>query len=310
MKTRLLRGGCGTILLVGALAMLTGCDGGIFGTGDGDLDASADSVGTELPDSQPPASTDMSPEGVDEPASPDASAGDSDDASQVELRPFENLETGSSSSLPVIALVNLSTRSLNAVAETELLYSDAIQPGAVSNYASVALESTQLSVIDGATAQTLLRLSPLNLGAFSASTLIARDRPTTDTSEPGNPFVEIIAITSQLLASNDGVARVRLLQASPLDGEDEPASMSLVPAGASPGGSEVELGTVSAAGFGSSSDYRLASPGSYRLVDSLGRLTPQSVALAAGEFHTLILTGSPVQLVQLNDSQRADQASP
>lgn len=309
MKTRHLRDCCRWILLIGALAMLSGCDGGIFGTGDGDLDVSVDNAGTESPDSQPPAGSDTSTEDVSEPgspdASPDSSTGDPDDAAQVEIRPFENLETGSIHTQPVIALVNLSSQSLNAIAETELLFADAIEPGIVSNYTSVALETTQLSIIDGATSQTLLNLSPLNLGAFSASTLIARDRLATDTSESGDPFVEIIAIASQLKTSDDGVARVRLLQASPLDEDDEPASMSLVPADTSPGGSEVELGTLSAANFGVSTDYRLATAGSYRLMDSLGRLAPLSVELVAGEFHTLILTGSPVQLRMLRDSQSA-----
>ncbi len=301
MKTRLLRAWCRRILLLGAVAMLTSCDGGIFGTGDGDIDASADTVGAELPDPQSPIGTDTSIDEVDEPASPDASTDDPDDASQVELRPFENLETGSSTTLPVIALANFSASSLNVVSNAELLFTDAIPPGFVSGYASVALETTQLSVIDAATQDPLLRLSPLNLGAFSVSTLIARDRLTTDTSEQNSPTVEIIAIASQQLASDDGVARVRLLQASALDEDDEPASMSLVPADESPGGSEVDLGIVSAADFGTTSAYRLATPGTYRLVDSLERLPPLMVELASGEFHTLILTGSPVQLVLLND---------
>ena len=83
--------------------------------------------------------------------------------------------------------------------------------------------------------------------------------------------------------------------------------MSLVPAGESPGGSEVELGVVSAAGFAHLLGYRLATAGSYRLVDSLDRLTPFSVELASGAFHTLILTGSPVELLVLQDSPSVDQ---
>ncbi len=302
MKIRLLRVGCGRILLVCVLAILTGCDGGIFGTGDGSIDSSADNADAGSPVAEPPASTETSPtDGVE--ASPD----DPDDDSQVEVRSFENLLPGSNSTQPLIALVNLSTVPLDVIVGAGSLFPDAILPGVVSGYTSVALESTQLSAVDGITADPVLNLSPLNLGAFSVSTLIARDRLTNEAIEQNNPsplpYVEIIAIASQQLPGDDGVARVRLLQASPLDDDDEPAGMSLVPAGESPGGSEVELGVVSAAGFGTSSDYRLVTPGSYRLVDSLGRLTPLSVELAGGEFHTLILTGSPVELLVLRDSQ-------
>ena len=315
MKTRLLRVWCRRILLVGALAMLTSCDGGIFGTGDGGIDSSADNVDAGSSDLQPPAGTETPPtDDVDEP-SPDAQPGDPDDDTQVEVRSFENLQIGSNSTRPLIALVNLSAVPLNATTTgADVLFSDAILPGVVSDYASVALESTQLSVIDSATADPLLILSPLNLGAFSVSALIARDRLTTDASEQNNPGplpdVEIIAIASQQLPSDDGVARVRLLQASLLDDDDEPASMSLVPAGESPGGSEVDLGIVSAADFGTSTEYRLVTPGSYALVDSLGRLTLLSVELAGGEFHTLILTGSPVELLVMRDSQSVDQGAP
>ncbi len=301
MKIRLLRVWGGRVLLVGVLAILTGCDGGIFGTGDGDIDSSVDNVDAVSPGSEPPTGTETLPtEGEDEP-SPD----DPDDDSQVETRSFENLLIGSDRTRPLIALVNLSAVSLDVIVGANELFPDAILPGVVSTYSSVALESTQLSVVDGITADPLLILSPLNLAAYSVSTLVARDRLTIGGDEQTLADVDIVAIASQQLSSDDGVARVRLLQASLLDDDDVPANMSLVPADESPGGSEVDLGVVSAASFGTSSDYRLVTPGSYRLVDSLGRLAPLSVELSSGEFHTLILTGSPVELLVLRDSPSA-----
>ena len=53
--------------------------------------------------------------------------------------------------------------------------------------------------------------------------------------------------------------------------------MSLGTAGNCPVDQKWSWESVSAAGFGTSSDYRLVTPGSYRLVDSLGRRTPLSV---------------------------------
>lgn len=307
MNTRRLRAGIAWILLVVASAMLSGCDGGIFGTGDGGIDTPADIVDAGSPGSEPPAVTE-SPDDVD-PLSPGAQPGDPDNASQVELRPFENLLIGSDSTQPLIALVNFSTRALNATAGADPLFATAIQPDGISDYAGIALGSTQLSVFAAATDDPLLILTPLNLAAFSVSTLIARDRLTTDASEQTNPDtrldVEIIAVATQRLPSDDGVARVRLLQVGPLDDNDRPASMRLVPADATPGGSETDLGIVSAAALGTSADYRLVAPGSYRLVDSLGRLAPIAIELSGGEFHTLILSGSPATLRVLRDSQAA-----
>ena len=104
----------------------------------------------------------------------EASPDDAGDDSQVEVRRFENLSPGSNSTQPLIALVNLSTVPLDIIVDGDVLFPDAILPTVVSDYASIALESTQLGVIDGSTADPLLILSPLNLGAFSVSTLIAR----------------------------------------------------------------------------------------------------------------------------------------
>ena len=113
------------------------------------------------PVAEPPASTETSPtDGVE--ASPD----DPDDDSQVEVRSFENLLPGSNETQPLIALVNLSTVPLDVIVGADSLFPDAILPTVVSDYASIALESTRLGVIDGATADPLLILSPLNLGVF------------------------------------------------------------------------------------------------------------------------------------------------
>lgn len=303
--TKRVLSGCVLLLLL----VLTGCDGGIFGTGDGSVVTPVDGIDAGSSDLQPPEGTGSPTDGSDQPSSevqPDAS-----DDTQAELRPFENLQIGSNSNRPLIALVNLSAVPLNASTGADDLFMAAILPGAVSDYASIALESTQLTVTDAATAEPLLVLSPLNLGAFSVSTVIARDRLPAAPSDTGSPTtlpdVEIIAVPSQQLPSDDGVARVRLLQSSALDSDDRPASMSLIPADALPGGSEADLGNVSAATFGTQADYRLVAPGSYRLVDSLGRLTPIPVELISGEFHTLILTGLPVELLVLRDSQARNQ---
>lgn len=307
-------------LLVCALILLPGCDGGIFGTSDGDsLDAGSQEpsspVAPESPDDTetPDGDVDATPPGV-EPTAPDEAdtvtdtdTDTSDNDNQIEPQAFENLQIGSNNQLPLLSLLNLSDATLNATStpDSQSLFDVDIPPSTISETTELALETTALQVTNTENAESVLLLSPLNLAAFSVTTLIARNRPDAEAADSNNllPSVEVIAIHSQQLSSDDGVARVRLLQLSPLDENDQIGSMSLVPAEGQPGGSQVELGTFSAANFGEQTDYRMADPGSYYLEDSLDRLTQSSVELLAGEFYTLILWGDPAELGLLQDSQ-------
>jgi len=320
--TRQLSGILSALLLM--LLLLTGCDGGIFGTGDGgDIVSPTDVEGSDPTDNgtEPDEGDSIAPEEpVTEPESPLAPGADSGDAT-IELRAFENLDTGSDSATPLLSLINLSQQSLGAFSDTDTqaLFSAPVQPGALSPRVTVPLGTESLSVIDTDTDNTQLVLSPLNLGNASVTTLIARDRlaepgagpgagpgadPETDIDpETSSATVDILALPARLSLSDDALARVRLLQVYPIAGDDRAGQMMLLPAGANPGGSEVSLGLVSAADFLQTLVYQTVTAGSYELQDSLSRFAPYPLTLSPGHAYTLILTGSETVLLIVQDSE-------
>lgn len=292
------------LLLLCTLLILPGCDGGIFGTGDG---SSAD-IG--LPDSVGSSPDEPDDNGVTTPADPDTDAPETDNPQ--ESRGFENLQIASTNPQPLVSLLNFSDASLNASTSpgAVTLFAENVLPTwplQLSDEVEIALGATALNVTNVATSETVLVLSPLNLGAFSVTTLIARNRLADDATETDSdnplPSVEVIPIYTQKLPNDDGVAWVRLLQVSPLDADDQTGTISLVPAGSQPGGVEVDLGTMSAASLGLQTDYLPASPGFYRLTDSLERQIGLSIGLEAGQFYTLILFGDPIQKIVMEDSR-------
>lgn len=311
--TRQLSGILSALLL---MLLLTGCDGGIFGTGDGgDIVSPADVEGSDPTDNgtEPDEGDSTAPEEpVTEPESPLAPGADSGDAT-IELRAFENLDTGSDSATPLLSLINLSQQSLGAFSDTDTqaLFSAPVQPGALSPRVTVPLGTESLSVIDTDTDNTQLVLSPLNLGNASVTTLIARDRlaepgadPETDIDpETSSATVDILALPARLSLSDDALARVRLLQVYPIADDDRAGQMMLLPAGANPGGSEVSLGLVSAADFLQTVVYQTVTAGSYELQDSLSRFAPYPLTLSPGHAYTLILTGSETVLLIVQDSE-------
>ncbi|ASJ70162.1 hypothetical protein [Granulosicoccus antarcticus] len=304
------RAGNKVLLLLCTLLILSGCDGGIFGTGDGQ-DFSLD-----IPDAVGPNPNPDEPDDNDSVETPPTDTGQEPGASepddQQDSRAFENLQISSTNPQPLVSLLNFSDAFLNASTSpgAVTLFAESVSPTSISGETEIALEATALNVTNVSTAETVLVLSPLNLGAFSVSTLIARNRLAADATETGSdnslPSVEVIPIFTQKQPSDDGVARIRLLQVSPLDADDQTASISLVPAGNQPGGAEVDLGTMSAASLGQQTDYQSASPGTYSLVDSLDRLSPLTLGLEAGEFYTLILFGDPIRKALMEDSRDED----
>jgi len=309
---RALRALAGALLL---LLCLSACDGGIFGTGDGgdvilpdDVEGSDSSNGS----GDGTAGADQGQTDGGETADPDdgedAASGDGAD---LQARAFENLQVASNRDAPLLSMINLSQSSVTVVADsgTAALFDPAVQSGQVASPVDVPLASEALRVIetDGNTAQWLL--SPLNLGASSVSTLIIRDavadNPADSSSDEPDALttrLDVLALPSRLLPDSDGLVRVRLLQAYAIDGDERAAEMMLLPAGETPGGGEVSLGSVSPAGFQQAPAYREEMAGRYELRDSLQRFAAVPLTLDAGQSYTLIITGSESVLRVVLDS--------
>ena len=293
------------------LTLLTACDGGIFGTGDGSNDA--DIVGVDASDSGPSntgddndgtENTSMGTEEESEAESPETSTDDI----EAPRAAFENLLVGSNTDTPQVTLLNNSSLELNISLSTssELLFPDNIAPGQTSALTLLPSVETELVLIDSVDATALSVLSPLNLGAFSVTTLIARDQlELSEQTETASvlPPVELVALASNTIAPDNSTATIRLLQVYPLDNNDTAAAMILTPAGSNPGATNVALGTISAASLGQDSTYQTINAGDYQLVDALARFAPVSLSIEAGVVYSLLISGrdSPV-ITLLEDS--------
>jgi len=279
-----------TLIHFTALFLLAGCDGGLFGTGDGSDIVAVDASASGGQDVSEPA--------VDIPAhSPDSEQVEEGDiagqGAQIDFISVDNLDTGSGRNEPALTLLNVSSRPLNLISNTDNtpLLAGPVAPGNSSETLSVLLGENFLNLVDTQTQLPVFSIRPLNAGASSVTTLIARDR--------FNQTIDIIALKTLTVSDTPSVAQIRLVQADLLNDADTSATFILRPDGELPGDAEVSFTDVSAA-TASLAGYRVAGAGSYQLVDSLGRIEPVALTLSAGEVYTVVLidTATSALLVQ------------
>ena len=270
------------LLTLAALLLVSGCDGGLFGTGDGGnvIDVDAGAPVTELPPAQTPQM----------PGTPTDGTGTEDQAPTVE---FDNLISGQSNTAPVIALLNTSSRPLNISRELNdaTLFTQAIEPGSFSEPVAISPGDNFLDVLDAQSLQRVFSIRPLNAGESSVTTLIARVL--------SDQTFDVVTLRTLTLSSTPTVAQVRIVQSNLLDETDTPATITLQPAGTAPGNAEVLFANV-AASSASQASYQTVGAGSYQLLDSLARFQPAEITVEEGEIYTLVITSTqaPVLIVQ------------
>ncbi len=270
------------LLTLAALLLVSGCDGGLFGTGDGGnvIDVDAGAPVTELPPAQTPQM----------PGTPTDGTGTEEQAPTVE---FDNLISGQSNTAPVIALLNTSSRPLNISRELNdaTLFTQAIEPGSFSEPVAISPGDNFLDVLDAQSLQRVFSIRPLNAGESSVTTLIARVL--------SDQTFDVVTLRTLTLSSTPTVAQVRIVQSNLLDETDTPATITLQPAGTAPGNAEVLFANV-AASSASQASYQTVGAGSYQLLDSLARFQPAEITVEEGEIYTLVITSTqaPVLIVQ------------
>lgn len=270
------------LLTLAALLLVSGCDGGLFGTGDGGnvIDVDAGAPVTELPPAQTPQM----------PGTPTDGTGTEDQAPTVE---FDNLISGQSNTAPVIALLNTSSRPLNISRELNdaTLFTQAIEPRSFSEPVAISPGDNFLDVLDAQSLQRVFSIRPLNAGESSVTTLIARVL--------SDQTFDVVTLRTLTLSSTPTVAQVRIVQSNLLDETDTPATITLQPAGTAPGNAEVLFANV-AASSASQASYQTVGAGSYQLLDSLARFQPAEITVEEGEIYTLVITSlqAPVLIVQ------------
>lgn len=272
---------CLTIIAT-LLSALSACDGGLFGTGDG---------GTIKPI---PIITNGD--------SFDQEADGQGDTYRVPNIAFENLLVGSTDIRPRLALINLSSRSLNIARDGDIttLFTTSTLPGERTQAVPLPLGESLLNIVDTNANQTVFTFESLNAGASSITTLVARNPLTGSTANPTSDKPLLDIITLRTMASNDTeVAQVRVVQVNLLGDFDDIATMSLVPEGTQPGGSEVSFTNITAS-TAIEANYSPVGAGSYRLVDSMTRFEPVSVTVDAGSVYTVFIISNthPVTVIQ------------
>ena len=307
----------GSPMLVLALALsLVACDGGIFGTGDGDGSGLATSPGGN---SGPPSLTDGETaggmegdvdggSGGDETGSGENAGatdgeggGDTGGNADVPGAAFTNTLDVGTADEPRVRLVNASSRGVTlGDAENRPLLAGSVTPGETSVLAALPPDLDELRLRgadtgEGGTA-LLYRFAPLSLSMSSVTTLVVRDDGGANAEGRG---VDAVALETRVAPSDPAQALVRVVLGGMQDDPDgnEPIERAhrLVPAGESPGGVEVAFEPVTFAGD-PASGYRDVPAGDYRLVERVGTEDDagdgpalRSVSLAPGSVHTFVI---------------------
>ncbi len=278
-----------SLTLLAVLALLTSCDGGLFGTGDGgdtlDIDASDSGIAS----------------GNDSDANSESEEAQEPDAvgniqpEQIPPVAFTNLLVGSDKNEPAINLFNNSTRSLGVLneASSTSLFLAPVRPGTSSEPGTLPIGENPLDIFDTLTGQTVFSFRPLNAGVSSVTTLIARNLL--------DQKIDVIALRTLSVSNTPTVAQVRVVQATTFNELDAAATFTLQPSGSMPGNTEVEFLNV-AASTANDAQYQTVGVGTYQLTDALNRFEPTSLSVFAGEIYTLVIinTETPVLSIQVD----------
>lgn len=257
--------------------VLSACDGGLFGTGDGQnivVDNTVTSDGGFGGDV--------------------ANAPEGENDVDATTESFDNLQIGTTTTTPLINVINVSDRVITARLDTNNrpIFTAPIAVGTFSQTAQLQLGANNIALFDTETTEELLVVRPLNVGESTLTTLVVRNHVT--------QVIDVVLLSSRSMTLTPSVAQVRMVQANLLSTDDTIATFSLLPSGNSPGGAEVSFSDVSQA-LANAADYRSVSPGDYLLVDSLARIDSEPLTLQAGKIYTLIIVGSSDSAILLHE---------
>ena len=303
------------LALLWALLLAGGCDGGLFGTGDGtDADAGPGPVDAAPPptdDTGADAGPDAAGETDDDAddgggASTDGDDGDDGDdgasgeppavslpapgagpdvdsgAGDASDGGFVNVQVTHDRGVPLLRGVNLTGAAVRVVARradgTDADGAIAVAPGTASAAVAVDPTTDALAVVDARSSATLAETGPVALGASTLTTLVA--------FRAGDGAVRAVPLVTSATAPGGGVANVRAILASASgNAGDRVDGIGLRPAGDNPGGAGIDFAPAAAGSI--ASDYADALPGDYELVLD-GRGTGALVTLEAGSTYSLV----------------------
>lgn len=277
-----------TIAYVLIALMLSGCDGGIFGTGDGseiidieDMEPTNAGDMTEVPGTEP------SESGNSPVLNPESPTGNS--------IAFDNLLTVHELSDPLLRVINVGESGISVQIPGNDSNRFPVQLGGQSRSGYLRLDlSTSDIIVSTESGASTVSISPVNLAAGSITTLIV--------NHDGNTSpLYVLPLQTQPNINNPQVEQLRLVVVRGNSDMFREETFRLEPRAPTPGAVTVEfqgLGTEAI----TFSDYTSVSPGLYTLLDESNLFDQQLLTAQAGSSRTLILyTGDGVYSLILDD---------
>jgi len=273
--------------------LLNACDGGLFGTGDGDLDVVPPSI-EDSPDSTPPGGE----EDIVLPGSPSPDAS----GDQPPVLPFENLSpSGLNTATPLLKLINRSVTDIQLQIMSESVLSTIdVSSGSTSPERELSLMPNTVTLLDSASNRMGV-IRPLTAADSTLTTLVLR-KAIADAPESTNSTV--LALTTRARSTVAGMSMVRLIQISSLATRNQTAQFTLSPVATDSADTtapaEILFSNIDALN-NPVTDYQLVDAGSYMLTDSLSRFMPEGVTIETDKVYTLLLTDDPESTVILEE---------
>lgn len=311
------------LVLVAAL-LATGCDGGLFGTGDGS-DAANELIATDMDvssgfDTEAPGTSQEPGVAVESEAATDSASPDS--ATQVQVLSFSNtlpsgLASGldpQSTSLPAVKVTNLTPSIVNVATSDSAIDSTSasdsgidVQAGTTSEWLPVATGETNVFLSELDSDSLLAAVSPLNSVEDSLTSIVITSNINTldsATALPEENNLSVLALATRAAVSAAGMTEVRLVRTAALstdetDAQNRPAladQFFLTPTGNNINGVELAL-TLSTDSSAQIGNYQLIVPGEYTFSSNGENPISQQITLLSDEVYTLIVTADPQRTV-------------
>lgn len=288
------------VLRVLSLAILTslvlsGCDGGIFGTGDGtdsDLGPIDSSVSTTEPPTNPLAPAGETPESGNGSDSPESEA-EAEEAAETQdsaaTLSFSNTQSAgldqSILQLPALKVINLLNQPIVASTTTGNSINVSAQSSSTYLTANTGQNRIDFSTLDSGIA--VAAIDPLNASDDSITTVLITPSPFSTEPQDAN----VSALNTQAAAAAPGMAQVRLVLATRPDPAIEQAPFTLRSDGAESAGADIVFTDF----FNNEQpleNYSLANAGTYQLVPDDASFAPQPIELLPDQVYTLVITGN------------------
>ena len=296
------------VLIASLLA--TGCDGGLFGTGDGDI--SADIAATDA--SEPDDIATNPEDGTEDVAA--ESGGESGEASTPSNTPdsdtsglilsFSNtLPSGLDSltaPLPALKVINLAADAVNAAALNTPSTDASVnaQPGTSSELLPINIGETDIVLVTVDDGAQFAVVSPLNSAENSLTSIIVSgsvNNPDSGATANESSNLSVLALETRAAVSASGMAEVRLVRTAAVSSDEAdadstsslPTQYLLTPDDNNASGVELVFTTL-ADGSAQINSYQLIAPGDYTLSNNGDTSFSQQITLEANEVYTLIVT--------------------